>query len=419
MWQHPAPAPSFDVTPRGGAGQSPPICSNPTILQPANPGASVSGAAVFTPQKHDFPTHGHARQHGGIGHSHSPDSYRPLPNGTVCTPNVVHTNAVPGFSHASLVSSQLTQADPFSSAVANYLPTWTFPVNNQACAQYLFRLFQAADASGSGRVSGAAAVSFFSRSGLSRAVLRQVWDVADAQRKSYLEYQDFVVALRLISMAQCGYALTMPVMQQTCATPLALPRFMGFQPTDMVHPSAPQVRAVPGESTAQPLPPPAPAPSAAVREETAAPSVVGGSPAAAPNSRLSASGMETSTHELSAAPHGDVDTTCAVSAAPAAPAAFAAINAIDDEFGEFVDAHFDTPAATASTSAVDGAGKCQHANPTTQVRFALIVHRLQSRSFGVQKLHARITLHFHLMHARVAAWRMRRHVASNEARRSI
>mmetsp|Transcript_20503 Transcript_20503/g.31307 ORF Transcript_20503/g.31307 Transcript_20503/m.31307 type:complete len:1051 (-) Transcript_20503:916-4068(-) len=63
-------------------------------------------------------------------------------------------------------------------------------------------LFASIDTMRSGRVSGAQVASLLSRSGLSRQVLRHVWDIADTGRLGSLDIQGFTLALRLIALAQ-------------------------------------------------------------------------------------------------------------------------------------------------------------------------------------------------------------------------
>jgi EH domain-containing protein 1 len=57
-------------------------------------------------------------------------------------------------------------------------------------------------ADGDGRVTGPDAVTFFGRSGLARDQLAKVWAFADNTRRGYLDFEAFVRALELISMAQ-------------------------------------------------------------------------------------------------------------------------------------------------------------------------------------------------------------------------
>lgn len=94
-----------------------------------------------------------------------------------------------------------------------------FPPREQDCYQ---ALFAEADTEGSGRVGGRHAVTFLSRSGLEKQVLKQIWDVADSSGSGWLDFADFSVALRLVAHAQSGRTTT-PGMARL--EPLELPTF--------------------------------------------------------------------------------------------------------------------------------------------------------------------------------------------------
>ncbi|KAK1801214.1 hypothetical protein P4O66_022894 [Electrophorus voltai] len=66
------------------------------------------------------------------------------------------------------------------------------------------KFYRQVDPSGSGRVAATEAASFLKRSGLSDLVLGKVWDLADSERKGFLNKQQFFVALRLVACAQNG-----------------------------------------------------------------------------------------------------------------------------------------------------------------------------------------------------------------------
>ncbi|ESW25993.1 hypothetical protein PHAVU_003G082600 [Phaseolus vulgaris] len=65
--------------------------------------------------------------------------------------------------------------------------------------------FNSADSDGDGRISGNDATTFFSLSNLSRSQLKQVWAIADAKRQGFLGFQEFVIAMQLVALAQAGY----------------------------------------------------------------------------------------------------------------------------------------------------------------------------------------------------------------------
>ncbi|KAL6458984.1 hypothetical protein MHYP_G00324560 [Metynnis hypsauchen] len=66
------------------------------------------------------------------------------------------------------------------------------------------KYYRQVDPSGSGRVAAADAALFLKRSGLSDLVLGKIWDLADSERKGFLNKQQFFVALRLVACAQNG-----------------------------------------------------------------------------------------------------------------------------------------------------------------------------------------------------------------------
>eukprot|EP00934_Nitzschia_sp_Nitz4_P000652 Nitzschia sp. Nitz4//scaffold88_size82704//79177//82405//NITZ4_005308-RA/size82704-augustus-gene-0.81-mRNA-1//1//CDS//3329559542//652//frame0 len=69
---------------------------------------------------------------------------------------------------------------------------------------YYQGLFQAADTTGSGTLSGAEAVNFFMRSKLPMEVLKNIWTVADQPSTNSLDLKKFAVAVRLIQLTQNG-----------------------------------------------------------------------------------------------------------------------------------------------------------------------------------------------------------------------
>ncbi|XP_010481359.1 PREDICTED: EH domain-containing protein 2-like isoform X2 [Camelina sativa] len=59
-----------------------------------------------------------------------------------------------------------------------------------------------------GRVSGNDATKFFAVSKLSRQELKQVWAVAESKRHGFLGLAEFIIAMKLISLAQEGHEIT-------------------------------------------------------------------------------------------------------------------------------------------------------------------------------------------------------------------
>ncbi|XP_066548214.1 epidermal growth factor receptor substrate 15 isoform X2 [Amia ocellicauda] len=66
------------------------------------------------------------------------------------------------------------------------------------------KYYRQVDPSGSGRVGAADAAQFLKKSELTDLVLGKIWDLADAERKGYLNKQQFFIALRLVACAQNG-----------------------------------------------------------------------------------------------------------------------------------------------------------------------------------------------------------------------
>ena len=65
-------------------------------------------------------------------------------------------------------------------------------------------LFNEADTEKSGKIGGAQAVQFFSRSKLPMPALKNVWTVADQPPTNYLDHFKFATAVRLIQFVQNG-----------------------------------------------------------------------------------------------------------------------------------------------------------------------------------------------------------------------
>ncbi|XP_075879013.1 epidermal growth factor receptor substrate 15 isoform X2 [Nelusetta ayraudi] len=66
------------------------------------------------------------------------------------------------------------------------------------------KYYRQVDPTGSGRVAAGDAALFLKRSGLADLVLGKIWDLADSERKGYLNKQQFFIALRLVACAQNG-----------------------------------------------------------------------------------------------------------------------------------------------------------------------------------------------------------------------
>ncbi|WVY95995.1 hypothetical protein V8G54_028146 [Vigna mungo] len=68
--------------------------------------------------------------------------------------------------------------------------------------------FNYVDTDGDGRFTGKEAIKFLAMSNLSRQELKQVWAIADSRREGYLGFKEFVTAMQLVSLGQCGYSIT-------------------------------------------------------------------------------------------------------------------------------------------------------------------------------------------------------------------
>ena len=95
-------------------------------------------------------------------------------------------------------------------------------------AEYFEALWQVADAQKSGKLAGNQAVAFLLLSGLPKNVLREVCSVASSKTVRFLTKAEFIVAMRLIAMAQRGLTITASELSRLGNTPLPLPRFTGL-----------------------------------------------------------------------------------------------------------------------------------------------------------------------------------------------
>ncbi|XP_054623358.1 epidermal growth factor receptor substrate 15-like 1 isoform X1 [Dunckerocampus dactyliophorus] len=71
----------------------------------------------------------------------------------------------------------------------------------------------------SGKISAGDAAQFLKKSGLSDSTLGKIWDLADAERKGYLDKRGFFIALRLVASAQAGHDVSLSNLSQTVAPP--------------------------------------------------------------------------------------------------------------------------------------------------------------------------------------------------------
>ncbi|KAM6919011.1 epidermal growth factor receptor substrate 15-like 1 [Xenentodon cancila] len=75
------------------------------------------------------------------------------------------------------------------------------------------------DPGNTGKISAGDAAQFLKQSGLSDSTLGKIWDLADADRKGYLDKRGFFIALRLVASAQGGHDISLNNLNQHLAAP--------------------------------------------------------------------------------------------------------------------------------------------------------------------------------------------------------
>ncbi|XP_029380055.1 epidermal growth factor receptor substrate 15-like 1 isoform X1 [Echeneis naucrates] len=75
------------------------------------------------------------------------------------------------------------------------------------------------DPGNTGRISAGDAAQFLKKSGLSDSTLGKIWDLADSERKGYLDKRGFFIALRLVASAQGGNDISLNNLNQNLAAP--------------------------------------------------------------------------------------------------------------------------------------------------------------------------------------------------------
>ncbi|KAJ4982287.1 hypothetical protein NE237_033124 [Protea cynaroides] len=74
--------------------------------------------------------------------------------------------------------------------------------------------FSVADKDGDGRITGSDATKFFVMSNLSRPQLKQVWAIADYRRQGFLGFNEFVIAMQVVALAQAGHEITQDLLNK-------------------------------------------------------------------------------------------------------------------------------------------------------------------------------------------------------------
>ncbi|XP_034558463.1 epidermal growth factor receptor substrate 15-like 1 isoform X5 [Notolabrus celidotus] len=75
------------------------------------------------------------------------------------------------------------------------------------------------DPGNTGKISAGDAAQFLKKSGLSDSTLGKIWDLADSERKGYLDKRGFFIALRLVASAQSGNDISLHNLNQNLAAP--------------------------------------------------------------------------------------------------------------------------------------------------------------------------------------------------------
>lgn len=75
------------------------------------------------------------------------------------------------------------------------------------------------DPGNTGKISAGDAAQFLKKSGLSDSTLGKIWDLADSERKGYLDKRGFFIALKLVASAQGGNDISLNNLNQNLAAP--------------------------------------------------------------------------------------------------------------------------------------------------------------------------------------------------------
>eukprot|EP01018_Ginkgo_biloba_P008689 Gb_07601 [translate_table: standard] len=89
--------------------------------------------------------------------------------------------------------------------------------------------FEFADEDGDGRITGHDAVIFLARSNLSRAELKTVWALADSKRQGFLGFNEFTIAMHLVSLAQTGNTIIPETLKTAQVETVSPPEMAGLE----------------------------------------------------------------------------------------------------------------------------------------------------------------------------------------------
>ena len=118
-----------------------------------------------------------------------------------------HSKAHQHDKQVPAVRQMQTQGDPVRHLTDNELRKAVRLMPEEV--QHFRELFQSAAGAQSEKLHGKVAVAFFSRSGLPQAALKSVWEICDRNSKGHLTRSEFVLAARLVALAQVGMRPTL------------------------------------------------------------------------------------------------------------------------------------------------------------------------------------------------------------------
>ncbi|PKU85353.1 EH domain-containing protein 1 [Dendrobium catenatum] len=88
--------------------------------------------------------------------------------------------------------------------------------------------FALADSDGDGRITGNDAIRFFGMSKLTRPELKQVWAISDSKRQGFLGFNEFIIAMQLITLGQAGNEITADILNNIDIQSLKPPQMDGL-----------------------------------------------------------------------------------------------------------------------------------------------------------------------------------------------
>ena len=85
--------------------------------------------------------------------------------------------------------------------------------SQEAYFQRLFKLAKGNEMEN--KVGGKGAVVFLQKSGINRKHLRTIWELADAKKNHFLDFNDFCVAMKYVGLTQNGQLPRIGLLQET------------------------------------------------------------------------------------------------------------------------------------------------------------------------------------------------------------